>query len=203
MKKLATLLLAGALTFTAATLLARAQEKTEAGSSAEKKGEGEGMMGWQWANFALLAAGLGYLVAKNAGPFFAARSHKIRQEMADAEDIRKEAEDRAGAVARRLANLDAAVAAMRQSSKEEIEAETERVSHHTAAEIAKIRAHADAEIAAAGKAARTELKRHSAQLAVALAEQKVRARMDRATQEALVRGFVHDLANPAARSESV
>src|ERR1035437_10665413 len=32
----------------------------------------------KWANFLLLAGGLGYFIGKNAGPFFAARSAGIR-----------------------------------------------------------------------------------------------------------------------------
>ena len=72
-------------------------------------------------------------------------------------------------------------------------AEAGRVGRHTAAEIAKTQANAEREIAAAGKAARTELKRYCADLAVGLAEQKVRARMTPETQDALVRGFVRDL----------
>jgi len=67
------------------------------------------------------------------------------------------------------------------------------MSRHTADEIAKIQAHAEREIASAGKAARMELKRYSAELAVSLAEQKVRARMTPETQDALVQGFVQDL----------
>ena len=39
----------------------------------DEGGEG-GLQGWKWANFVLLAAGIGYLVGKNAGPFFSARS---------------------------------------------------------------------------------------------------------------------------------
>jgi F-type H+-transporting ATPase subunit b len=205
MKKLATLLLAGAFTFTAATAFARVQEKQPAGGgqSAEKKGEGGGMEGWEWANFAILAGGLGYLIAKNAGPFFAARSQRIRQEMVDAEEVRKEAEERAGAVSLRLANLDAEIATLRQQSKAEADAEGERMAHHAALEITKIRSQSESEIAAAGKAARTELKRYSAQLAVALAEQIVRSRMNGAVQDALVGSFVHDLANPTARLQSL
>ena len=64
---------------------------------------------------------------------------------------------------------------------------------HTAAEIAKIQAHSEQEIASAGKAARMELKRYAAELAVELAEQKVRARMTPDAQDALVQGFVRNL----------
>jgi len=202
MKKLPTLLLAGVLAFTVASVIGHAQEAAGEKSDAAKKEEGGDMTAWKWANFAVLAGGLGYLVAKNAGPFFAARSQAIRREMADAEEIRREAEERANAVSRKLAALQSEVEEMRRQSKAEAEAEAERMARRTAAEIAKVRAQGEAEIVAAGKAARAELKRYTAHLAVSLAEQKVRARMNPGTQEALVRGFVHDLADPAARAQA-
>jgi F-type H+-transporting ATPase subunit b len=152
---------------------------------------------WKWANFLVLAAGLGYLIGKNAGPFFAARSQQIRKDMLESQEARRQAEARAAEVDRRLATLETEIAALRAESQKEGEAETERLSRQTAAEMAKIQAHAEQEIVSAGKAARMELKRYSSQLAVELAEQRIRARMNPETQEALVRGFVRDL-EPAA-----
>ena len=67
------------------------------------------------------------------------------------------------------------------------------MAQQTEAEIAKIQAHAEQEIASAGKAARMALKRYSAELAMGLAEQKVRARMTPETEDALVQGFVRNL----------
>jgi F-type H+-transporting ATPase subunit b len=170
---------------------------TAAPSFAEAKEGGEGAGGslqiWKWANFVVLAGGLGYLIGKKGGPFFAARSTKIRQDIIDAGEARKQAEARAAEVDRRLASLEAEIAALRAESGKEEESETGRFGQHTAAEIAKTQAHAEEEIAAAGKAARLELKRYCAELAVGLAEQKIRARMTPDTQDALVRGFVRDL----------
>lgn len=182
MRRLA--LLAAILCFTAAWSF---------GEGNEGGGESGHLAAWKWANFLVLAGGLGYLAGKNAGPFFAARSKKIRKDMIDADEIRKDAEARAAAVERRLANLEAEIAALRAESHQEERAETERLRHHAAAEMAKIEAHAEQEIAAAGKAARMDLKRHAAELAVDLAEKKIRARMTPDTQDALVRGFVRDL----------
>ena len=159
---------------------------------AEDKEEGS-LQIWKWANFLVLAGALGYLIGKKGGPFFAARSVKIRKDMVEAGEVRTEAETRAAEVDRRLANLEAEIAALRAASGKEEEAEAGRVGRHTAAEIAKTQANAEREIAAAGKAARMELKRYCADLAVGLAEQKVRARMTPETQDALVRGFVRDL----------
>jgi F-type H+-transporting ATPase subunit b len=163
---------------------------------AEGKEGGEGggnLQFWKWANFLVLAGGLGYLIAKGAPPFFAARSQAILKDMTESEKIRQDAETRASEVERRLAGMEAEIAALRVGSQKETEAETQRLASHTAAEIAKIQAQSMRDIAAAGKAARTELKRYVAGLAVDLAEQKIRARMTPTTQDGLVRCFVRDL----------
>jgi F0F1-type ATP synthase membrane subunit b/b' len=183
MKRFATLALVAC--FTAASIFAEGKKGGE--------DESGSLQIWKWANFVVLAGGLGYLAAKKGGPFFAARSEKIRQDMIDAGKARTDAEARAAEVDRRLANLEAEIAALRAESGKEEQAETGRFGQHTAAEIAKTQVHAEAEIAAAGKAARLELKRYCAELAVGLAEEKIRARMTPDTQEALVRGFVRDL----------
>ena len=169
-----------------------AEEKTE--SKKETSGEGEGgLKTWEWANFLVLAGGLGYLAGKNAGPAFAARSRKIRKDMVEAEEVRKDAEAKVADVDRRLANLEGEIASLRTEAQQESDAERARYSQQIAGEIAKIQVHAEQEIASAGKAARMELKHYSAELAVGLAGQKIRARMNPDTQDALVRGFVRDL----------
>ena len=167
------------------------EEKKEAQGFAEQH-----EMALKWANFVILAGALGYMIGKNAGPFFEARSRKIRRDMIEAGDARKEAEGRAADVERRLANLEAEIAAMKEESQREAQAEGERAARQTAAEIAKVQAQAEQEIASAGKAARMELKRYSAELAIGLAEQKIRGRMTSATEDRLVERFVHDLGRP-------
>ena len=154
---------------------------------------------WKWANFLLLAGALGYLIGKNAGPFFDARSASIRQDMEDSLRQRQEAEARAAEVDRRLASLEADIAALRGESQREAQTETDRMARQTAAEIAKIQAHAEQEIASAGKNARMELKRYSAELAIGLAEQKIRARMTPDAQDTQVQAFVRDLTRDPTR----
>jgi F-type H+-transporting ATPase subunit b len=160
----------------------------------EKKEGGEGnIMMWKWANFLVLAGALGYLIGKNAPPFFKARSAEIRRDMDNAAEERRKAEERVAAVELRLANLETEIAALHTEAQQEVQIEAERLAQHTAAEIAKIQARAEQEIVFAGKAARIELKRYAAELAVGLAEQKIRARMTPDVQDVLVRGFVRDL----------
>lgn len=170
-----------------------AEKADEAGNKAHAAEEEGSMDVWKWANFLILAGGIGYLVGKNAGPFFAARSAGIRKDMENSLAQRQDAEARAADVDRRLANMEADIAALRGEGERSARAEAERMEQHTAAEIVKIQQHSEQEIASAGKAARMDLKRYAAELAVELAEQKVRARMTPDTQDALVQGFVRNL----------
>lgn len=158
-----------------------------------KEGNEDSLKLWEWANFVLLAAGLGYLMAKLLPPVFASRSQAIVQDMNESKKISGDAEARLADVDRRIAGVAAEVAALRADSQKESQAETERLANHTAAEIAKIKAQSEREIASAAKAARADLQRYAAGLAVNLAEQKIRARMTATTQDSLVRSFVREL----------
>jgi F-type H+-transporting ATPase subunit b len=155
-----------------------------------------------WVNFAVLVGGLGYLAKKYAGPFLAARSQKITQDIVEAARVRKDAEARAAEVDRRLANLESDLAALRVESQKEIASHQRQIAERTAADMGRLRAHAEQEIAAAGKLARLELKRYSAELAVTLAGRKIQARMTPDTQDALVRGFLKDLDHPASSAQT-
>jgi len=155
---------------------------------------------WAWANFAMLAGGLGYLVVKKGGPWFAARSLAIRKGIAEAEEIHAEAEARAADVDRRLAGLGAEIEALRGHARQEQAAEADRIRQQTAADLTRIQQHTTREIEAAGKTARIELKRYAAELAVDLAEQKIRRQMTPGIQSALVENFVRDLDHPASGS---
>ncbi len=151
-----------------------------------------------WANFALLAIGLGYLIKKYGAPFFAARSERIQREIVEAAKVRQDAEVRVAEVDRRLGNLEADLEALRAESRTELESQQRQAAAKTSAEIARIQSQAEQEIAASGKAARMDLKRFSAELAVQLAGEKIRARMTHDTQDALMRGFLKDLDGSAS-----
>jgi F-type H+-transporting ATPase subunit b len=192
------ILLAGLAVWAPAARAAQSQ----AAEHGESSGEGKtgDLTGWKWANFVVLAGGLGYLIGKNAGPFFATRSQQIRKDMVEAGDQRKEADARVAGVERRLADLESEIAGLRAEAQKEAQAETSRMAQQTTLEMAKIQAQSEQEIASAAKAARTELKRYAAQLAVGLAERKIRDRMTPAAQDALVGGFVRDLDGPSRES---
>jgi F0F1-type ATP synthase membrane subunit b/b' len=160
-------------------------------------------LGWMWANFIVLAGALGYLIHKNAGPFYAGRSRKIRKDLIESADLRKDAERRAAEIESRLANLEHEIAALREESEKEAGAETERLTAQATADVAKIQAGAEQEIEAAGRAARLELKRFAASIALDLAERKIRSRMTGDLDEKLVGNFVRKLEQPAPAAHGV
>jgi F-type H+-transporting ATPase subunit b len=148
---------------------------------------------WKWANFAILFGGLGFLIGKNAGPFFKARTASIQQGITEASQMKADAETRARMIEGRIGSLAADVEAMRLRSKEEIAAESARLEAETAQQLAKIQKQAEAEIASAAKHASADLKAYSASLAMELAEQQIQARMNPETQHNLAEAFVDDL----------
>jgi F-type H+-transporting ATPase subunit b len=184
------------LAISALFLLPAFAQETGNDRKAEESGSQET---WRIVNFVLLAGGLGFLIVKNGGPFFAARSRKITEDLAQGEEARREAERRAAEVERRLSTLDTEIARLREESRKEADNQRERMRQETASELAKMQARTEQEIASAGKTARAELKRYSGELAIGIAEQKIRSRMNADTQDTLVVGFLGELEDPSAR----
>lgn len=166
-----------------------AQEQEKAGST-EKSEPG---IAWKWANFAILAVGLGYLINKNLPPFFRSRTAEIQQGITEAQHIKRDAEARAAQVEARIQKLGDEIDQFRSQSREEMQQEGERIRQETAKQIGHMEQLAQQEIEAAGKVARRELKEYAAKLALDLAEQRVRARLNAGTETALVDGFIQDL----------
>lgn len=192
MKRLASVTL-GLFLVVGLPALAQSAHETEAQKVAESRGvteHGTNEVLWAWANFLLLAGGLGYIIKKNAGPYFASRSLVIRKGMIEADEARAEADAKVADVERRLARLQADIETLRREARQEGEAEEQRMRREGAAEMVKIQQHLTDEIASAGKAARLELRRYSAELALGLAEQKIAARMSADTQDRLVKSFI-------------
>lgn len=162
------------------------------GEGAEHHDSGDPMILWKWINFGILFIGLGYLAAKNLPPFFAGRTAEIQQGIAEAAKLKASAEAKAAEMDKRMAQLGAEIESLRASGRQELAAEGERIRKETADSIAKVQSSAAAEIESATKAARQELKIFSAQLAVDLAEQRIRGRVA-GGEAALVDKFIRNL----------
>ncbi len=168
-----------------------------AAATEETHGEGGGHAAsldkWKWANFILLAGIAGYFIHKHGGGFFAARTAGIQRGIAEAKALREQAEARYTEIERRLAGLGAEIGQLRAQAHAEAAAERDRIRQETQRELAKIAAQAERDIGAASKAAQQELRSHAAALAVGLAERKIRQRLTRETDAALVASAAAEL----------
>ena len=148
---------------------------------------------WKWLNFAILAGGLGYLMAKTLPAFFKSRTADIQKGIREARDIKLEAERLSNQMDARMSALGSDIEEFRTRAHTEMEQEGERIRQATASQIRKLEQQAEQEIEAAGKTARRELRAYAADLALDLAEQRIRARLDPGAEATLVDNFVADL----------
>ena len=169
----------------------------------EVEGSGHGAEGssnellWKWANFALLAGGLGYLAFKKGGAFFRSRTEAIRSGIEEADKLRREAEARVSEVEKRLKNLQSEVESLRTHARQEMAAESERLHQETQASITKLQQQAEQEIASAAKVARHDVQAHAAELAVGLAAAKIRGMLSAQVDQGLVLSYLEELEQAA------
>jgi F-type H+-transporting ATPase subunit b len=181
------LLLAGSL-----AALPAQEPKEQAAEEAHGKGEKD-MLGWKWANFVVLVAGLGYLAIKVGGPFFEARTAGIRKELDEAEKARQEAGARVAEVNAKIANLGIEIGQLKAALHAEQERHADLLRKEAAAELARIQVQGEQQIDALAKASRQELKVYSAELAIGLAEQKIRAQLTPDVEERFSQAFFEKL----------
>jgi F-type H+-transporting ATPase subunit b len=169
------------------------QEPKSAPATQQEGEQGDPWLGWKWANFLILAAGLGYLISKHAPALFAQRSHEIEEALLAAAKAKQDAEARAAGIEKRLAGLDREIESLRQSAHADTVAEGERLRQETERHLQRIRQQAGQEIGLMISAARADLRKYTALLALELAEQRIHSRMTKDVQEELVDGFLQDL----------
>jgi F-type H+-transporting ATPase subunit b len=162
--------------------------------------QGDRWIWWKWANFAILAAGLGYLIGKNVPPLFRKQSNEIQSALAEAARIKQEAAAYAASVEARLANLQREIEDLRKTARAEMTAESERVRRETEHHLQRIREQSVQEVALMTRGAKDGLRKYAAELAIGLAEQRISSRMNPETQEKLVSGFLHDLHERPSRT---
>ena len=151
---------------------------------------------WKWANFLILAGLLGYGISKAAPAFFRGRTLEIQKAIREAHKLRDEAEARAAEIDRRMANLEAEIKELRENSAREMAAESDRIQAETARLTARMRENAENEIAAAANQAAKELRAYSSELALEVAQEKIRSRLSPDVQGQLVDAFVSMLRKP-------
>jgi F-type H+-transporting ATPase subunit b len=138
-------------------------------------------------NFAVVFGTIVIMLRKKLPGYFTGRTSTIQQGIEDARKASEEARLRLTDVEGRLSRLDTEIAAMKREAEENAKAEEQRILAAGEEERRRIVASAEQEIEMTANAARRELKSYVSELAIELAEKKIRVSKD--TDEALVRAF--------------
>lgn len=182
--------LLGLLVFSAA--LAAPLHPQEGGAQREAALE-DRLFGWKLANFAILVAGLGYLVAKSAPGFFNARSEEIQRAIKDATGLKIDADFRSSEMDRRMSTLAAEVQKIRDEAKAEMDRESARIDLETRNALTRIQEHTTREIEALRYQTSLSVRDHAIQLATDLAISRLRDHPERMDQDQLIRAFTRDV----------
>jgi F0F1-type ATP synthase membrane subunit b/b' len=154
---------------------------------------------WKFLNLAIFVIVLVYVLTRKAklGETFRARRESIKLELARAQQERDAALAKLKEVEDRLARLDADVATIKEQSLREVAEERERIAQSTETEITKLSEQATREIESAGKAAKKDLRRYTAEQSVRLAEEIVRREMKPEDDARLIANNIEELGGPA------
>jgi F0F1-type ATP synthase membrane subunit b/b' len=169
------LLLSVALT-AGLSLFAQQQPPRETASQqVAQEDEQSGIEKWKLVNTAIFVLLLGFGVYKFAPKFFQARSLDIQKAIKDATGLKIDADFRYSQIDKKMANLPDEVARLKAEAAAEMEREHQRVKDETAEEIAHIVHNADYEIEWLRAEGAQQVKQHTANLALGLAERRLQA----------------------------
>jgi F0F1-type ATP synthase membrane subunit b/b' len=133
-----------------------------------------GFEAWKFFNLFLFIGVIVFILRRPISEAMRARREGIRRDLMRAQEERNAALAKLEEVEARLGLLDAEVATVREQAKKDALLEKERIARATEEEAQKLRDQAVREIEGAGKAARQELRRFTAEQSVQLAEEMIR-----------------------------
>ncbi|WP_263383496.1 F0F1 ATP synthase subunit B family protein [Granulicella arctica] len=148
---------------------------------------------FQVANFIVLAALLGWFLAKALPKTFRSRNTAIQKHLVDARTATEEANARLGSVEARLGKLDGQIAELRAQADKDSSLDEQRIKASVEEEKQKILAAAEQEIAAATLHAHRQLQQYAAELAIEQAGHKLIINAE--TDRLLIQSFTQRLSN--------
>ena len=125
-------------------------------------------------NFAILVGALAYLLRSPIAGYLASRSTQIRQELVTAAEMRSAASAQLAEIENKMRALPAELEMLRRQGAEDVKAEQARIAQAAAHERQRLLEQTRREIDMRLRIARRELTEHAAQLAVQVAEQRIR-----------------------------
>ncbi|MBB5342829.1 F-type H+-transporting ATPase subunit b [Edaphobacter lichenicola] len=143
------------------------------------------------ANFVVLAALVGWFLAKTLPKTFRNRNTSIQKQLVDARTATEDANARLSSVEDRLSKLDGQIAAMRSQSEKDSALDEQRIAASVEEEKQKILAAAEQEITAATALAQRQIQQYAAELAIEQAARKLVVTAE--TDRLLVQSFAQRL----------
>jgi F-type H+-transporting ATPase subunit b len=166
-------------------------------ASAFAAGEGEPWGIWlsvgRLFNLLLIVVLLVVIARKPLSKFFAGRSDSIREQLAEAQKARADAEARLAEVQSRMSRLDDELKEIAGTAEKEAQEEYERMLAQAELDAEKIVERSRQEIEGMTRTAQHELRLHAAELSVKLAEEKIQNEISDADHERLLNRFVSKL----------
>jgi F-type H+-transporting ATPase subunit b len=180
---LAFLTVAGGLLVAVPQLLA---QETKVGNAAEPD-----LFAWRLINTLIFAAALAWFLKKYAPGFFNARSADIQRAIKEATGLKIQADFRYSEIDKKMATLGEEVKRLREHSAAEMEREHQRMREDARQEIQHIHRNVIAEIDAFRAEGMERIRQHTAQVALQLAERKLRERFESDEPRDMFQDFIH------------
>lgn len=134
---------------------------------------------WKFFNLAVFVSLMLFILFRkaNLGLAFSTRRESIKNELEKARQERDAALEKLKEVEERLEGLNTQIASINENTKREAAAERERIAKATEEEIAKLTTQGQREIENAGRTAKKDLQRFTAEQSVRLAEEILKREM--------------------------
>ena len=152
-----------------------------------------GFEAWKFLNLAIFIGLMVYVMKKPLTEAFKAKREQIRAELIRAEAEKKAALEKLTTAEARLAQLGTEKEEILKKAKAEAAFEKERLAAQTAAEIERLRLQREGDLTRLSKQAYAELRRFSASESIRLAEERLRAQIDRKTDARLVKASIQEI----------
>lgn len=150
---------------------------------------------WKTFNFAVLIGLLVYFAGKPLKEIIQNYSASIKSSLEESERRAKEAEERLREIEEKWRRLDEEVERIKHQALENAEKERERILREAEAEAEKIKKNAMEEMEAIYEKALRELRKYAAELAVEIAKERIKARMNPGIQKKLLDKYIKELEN--------
>ena len=148
---------------------------------------------WKFVNL-IIFLGVGvYILRRPISEALGTRRNAIKQELIDAHEQKERAVAKLSEADSLLSRLDTDVRSIAEHSRQEAEAERQRVAAATARELEKLKQQAEREMDTAAKLARKSLREFLAQKSIEVARQRVRGQMSPEADRQLIQDSIGEL----------